>query len=100
MLGSASAVTCSLHLVIVHSLAAHMNDRQKRARTFPYKYQERNRLTVTLMIASALVIGIGLWEFYDHFGSPTRAQNGVIFSESILDTYDSRSSFHRDKGSL
>lgn len=31
MLDSASAVTCSLHLVIVHSLAAQMNDRQKRA---------------------------------------------------------------------
>lgn len=34
LLGSASAVTCSLHLVIVHSLAAQMNDRQKRACIF------------------------------------------------------------------
>jgi len=30
ILSSASAITCSLHLVIVHSLAAQMNDRNDR----------------------------------------------------------------------
>jgi len=39
--------------------------------------RERNRLIITVIIASAL--GVDLWGFYYHFGLSTRTRNGVIF---------------------
>ena len=86
MLSSALAVSCSLHLVIVHSLAAQMNNRQKRAwrSNESLQYRERNRLMITTIIASALVIGVGLWEFYDHLDY----SNAERCDFSLLNMYD------------